>query len=470
MQGKTRTLMRNTLIFTIGSFGSKFIQFFLVPLYTYTLNPAQFGTTELILTAANLLTPIFSISIADGLLRFGLDTKLKKEMVLKCSLIIVAGGTLLSVAASPLIGLNATLGQWVVYFLLILNLRIYRDVFATYLKVKDKNRLFAADSILYILEFCAACIVFLVWLQMGITGYFLAYVVANVLSIVFLLIAGKPFADREHGVDRELLKKLLLYSAPLIANGVAWWITNASDRFMLQWYMTAAAVGIYAIAAKLPLIITTFTGVFSQAWIISASTEYDNEREKQFFSVTFHRFYFILFLSVAALLSVVQPFMRIYVSPEFYEAWQYVPFLLYGTVCSCIAAFSVGVYTAARKNISITVSTLIGAAANVALNMLLIPRMGIMGAAIATFISWGIIAVYRLVDMRRFFIFPINYYSIVLYSVLLMVQCVAVTYFGAVGIAASVVTLSVILYRERTQVAGVFARLKTRFAKHEDKQ
>ena len=169
-------------------------------------------------------------------------------------------------------------------------------------------------------------------------------------------------------------------------------------------------------------------------------------------------------------MSVIRPFMRIYVSPEYYEAWQYVPFLLCGTACSCIAAFSAGIYAAARKNISVTVSTLTGAVVNVALNMLLIPRMGIMGAAIATFISWGIIAVYRLVDMRRFFAFPIHYFSLALYAVLLLIQCIAVTYFGWISIVISIITLGIISYRERTNMTEAFTRLKARLFKHEAKK
>ena len=79
MDNKSKRLINNTIIFFIGSLGSKFIQFFLVPLYTYALTTEQYGVTEIVLTASNVLMPVFSVSIADGLLRFGLDKKLKKE-------------------------------------------------------------------------------------------------------------------------------------------------------------------------------------------------------------------------------------------------------------------------------------------------------------------------------------------------------------------------------------------------------
>ncbi|NOP35930.1 oligosaccharide flippase family protein, partial [Klebsiella pneumoniae] len=92
--------------------------------------------------------------------------------------------------------------------------------------------------------------------------------------------------------------QLLKYSAPMILNGIAWWITNASDRFMLQWFMDDRAVGLYGVVAKLPLLIGTFTGVFNQAWIISAVEEFEEENEEWFYQKVFHQYYAALFLSV----------------------------------------------------------------------------------------------------------------------------------------------------------------------------
>lgn len=168
MDSKTNRLLKNTTIFVIGSVGSKFIQFFLVPLYTYTLSSAEYGTTELVLTTINLLMPVFSISIADGLLRFGLNPSLKKEQVMKCSLFIVLFGSIMSVVCIPIFQISSVISEWMLPFLMILNLRIYKDVFAIHLKIQDKNRLFAIDGMLYTFVLCITSIIFLVWYKLGI--------------------------------------------------------------------------------------------------------------------------------------------------------------------------------------------------------------------------------------------------------------------------------------------------------------
>jgi O-antigen/teichoic acid export membrane protein len=463
MNIKNKRLMNNTFIFMIGNIGSKFIQFFLVPLYTYTLSTAQYGVTELVLTASNLLMPVFSISIADGMLRFGLDKTLKKGSVLKCSLFIVFMGTIASVLMIPVFRLNRILHEWLVFFLIILNLRIYRDVFAINLKMNDKNKLFAIDSIIYTFVLCGASVIFLVWVKMGMVGYFLAYVVANIISIVFLILVGNPIREiQQSPLERKLLKRLILYSIPMIINGISWWITNASDRFMLEWFMTESDVGIYSVAAKIPSFITTFTSVFTQAWIISSVIEYDSEKEKRFYSETFHKYYVTLFMGAALLLTIIKPFMKIYVSLEFYSAWQYAAFLICSSIVSGICAFTVGIYAATKKNMHIMVTTVIGAVINIILNYLLIPQIGIMGAAIATYISWGIIAYIRLFDIRKFFPFQIDYKGIVIYTLLTLFQCIFITYDSVLGIPVSVLTIVILSVRERGMIKGVLINVKGR--------
>lgn len=450
MDRKTNKLLKNTTIFVVGNIGSKFIQFLLVPLYTYTLSSSEYGITELILTTVNLLMPVFSVSIADGLLRFGLDSHLKKEQVMKCSLLIVLFGSIMSVVCIPIFQISSVISKWILPFLIILNLRIYKDVFAINLKIQDKNRLFAIDGILYTLTLCIANIIFLAWFKLGISGYFLAYIIANVLSIIFLIVVGSPFKNfNNETLDPKLLKSILIFSLPMIVNGISWWIINASDRYMIQWFMSESDVGIYSVASKIPSFITTFTGVFNQAWIISSVIEFDNENEKHFYSETFHNYYAILFFGSACLLAIIKPFMKLYVSQEYYIAWKYTTFLICSSVMSGIGAFTSGIYAATKKNTNVMLTTITGALFNIILNFILIPTIGVMGAAIATYISWTVIAITRILNIRSFFPFYINFDNIVIYSVLTLVQCISMVYCGYLGYIFSFISISVLIFREK---------------------
>ena len=146
---------------------------------------------------------------------------------------------------------------------------MYRDLLSIRLKVLDKNKMYAIDSILYTFSLCISNVIMLIVLKQGINGYFISYIVANIISIIFLMCNSEyKLKSLTEKSDKETTKKLIKYSLPMIINAIAWWITTAADKFMLQYMMNDSAVGIYSIATKVPTFVTTFTGVFNQAWII----------------------------------------------------------------------------------------------------------------------------------------------------------------------------------------------------------
>ncbi|MCI9365660.1 MAG: DUF1919 domain-containing protein [Clostridia bacterium] len=469
LNNKFNNLLNNTMLFFIGSLGSKFIQFILVPLYTYTLTTTQYGITEIVITTVNILIPIFSISISDGFLRFGLNKEYDKEKVTSATIKILIFGSILSILFTPVFKINESLSKYLFLFILILNLRMYRDVLAIRLKIYNKNKLFAIDGILYTLVLCISNFILLVCFKLEINGYLLSYIIANVFSIVFICISSKlSIKIIYEKVDRKILKKMIAYSLPMIVNGVAWWITNASDKFMLEWFMTESDVGIYSIATKLPTFVTTFTSIFNQAWIISSVIEFDNEKDKRFYSETFRKYYGIIFLTCATLLLFIKPFIRIYVSQEYYIAWKYAPILIASATSSGIAAFTVGIYAASMKNINVTLTTVVGGIINIILNYVLIPKVGIMGAAIATYVSWTIIAIIRLIDIRKFFKFYINYKRILIYVILLNIQVLAITVVDdilSIIISTLVTILFIILERNLIKIVSEIILSKLRSTK-----
>ena len=82
-KAKYAALSKNTVLFTVNSFGSKMISFLLVPLYTYVLNAKDFGTADLVTSTVSLLIPILTLNIQDAVLRFALDKDKNKKDVIR---------------------------------------------------------------------------------------------------------------------------------------------------------------------------------------------------------------------------------------------------------------------------------------------------------------------------------------------------------------------------------------------------
>ncbi len=423
MKEKTKKLFGNTIIFFIGSIGSKLIQFFLIPLYTYTLTTEQYGVTDYVFMAINFLMPFFSIQLSDSVLRFGLDKSKNQEDVINATFKLLMIGTIFSILLSPLLKFVGPLKDWIVFFVLIMNLRIYRDILAILLKVREQNKLFAVDSIVYTFVLCVSSILLLVVYPMQIKGYFLSYVIANLISILFICIASKmSFGWVRKPLDKELTKKIVIYSIPLIFNSIAFWVNAAFDRYMLEMLVGMASVGIYAIASKIPSIMTTFAGIFNQAWLISSINEFETEKDVSFYADIFKHYCSISYVMCALILFVIEPFMKFYVSHDYVIAWKYAMFLILAAVFSGICAFVNSILYAYKKNVSSTITTICGAGINVILNLVLIPRFEILGACIATVISWFVIMLLRFYFVKKIIPLPIPYQKLGFMTLLLVVE------------------------------------------------
>ena len=94
-------LIKNTIIFTLGSFGSKIISFFLVPLYTYVLTASEYGVVDLVVTVGTVAIPILTLNISEAVMRFALDKDADKEKITQIGTGILLIGILVGLLIFP---------------------------------------------------------------------------------------------------------------------------------------------------------------------------------------------------------------------------------------------------------------------------------------------------------------------------------------------------------------------------------
>ena len=141
-------LFSDTVIYGIGTFGSKLLVFLLMPLYTAWLSTAQYGTAELITSTANLLIPIACVGISNGVFRFVAERGSDKTAVFSTSIALLAIGSAAFALLSPLLGLIGYFDGYVwliIFYVISANLQA---VCAQYVRAIDRTRLFAVQGIL----------------------------------------------------------------------------------------------------------------------------------------------------------------------------------------------------------------------------------------------------------------------------------------------------------------------------------
>ena len=396
-----RSLISNTVLFGISTFGARFLTFLLTPFYTRVLSSAEYGVTDLLLQTGNLIIPIASVGIANAVIRYGLEQTSDKRSVFTTGLLVTLAGFFLLLLAAPLLDQIAFLSGYLWLVLLYVLAANIHSVCNQFARTMGHVRLFALDGVLRTVLTIVFNILLLAVFPMGVTGYVLANVLADGITTVFVFLRAKQWRHlRLSAVNRRDTARMLRYSAPLVPNNLCGWIINISDRYLIALLVGNAATGIYAVANKIPTILLTVANTFSSAWQLSALSEQPKAEKERFFSNVFTVYYAIAFVVASGVILTAQISTRLLAAPDYYEAWRYVPVLTLATTFACLGSFLSSIYMVELRSTATLVTTLLGAVCNLVGNFFLIQRWGSMGAAISTLVSYLLIFAVRAVHTR----------------------------------------------------------------------
>ena len=427
-KNKYNTQMSNTLLISMGTFGSKILVFLMVRFYTGYLTPSDYSTADLITQTANLLFPLISVGIADGVFRFVMDENSDKRSVFTVGFRCITVGALAFFLIAPLLRLVEDFKGYVWLIVVYTLAACYHSLCVNFLRGVGKTGLFALQGIINTALVIAFNIAFLAFFDMGITGYVLSVVLADTLSTVFLVVKERLWNEFTLHPQKGILKPMLKYSIPLIPTTVFWWITSVSDRYMVNEIIGSDANGLYAVAYKLPTILTLVSTMFMQAWQYSAVVEAkeDKTEHAKFFETVWRSFQAVMFLCGSGIIALTKPMMKVLTSSEFFGSWKYVPLLSVAMVFAAFTSFMGTVYTLNKNSMMSFLTAFIGAGSNIALNLILIPKIGVQGAAIATVASYMLVFAVRCVSIKRYIPFKLYIPHIIINTLILTVQSLAI--------------------------------------------
>ena len=401
-----KKLLSNTLLIALSTFGSKLLVFFLTPFYTAMLTTREYGIMDNVVQMSNLLIPIASAGIANAVIRFGMDESTDRKTVYTFGIVTTAIGSAVLLLAYPLLDLIPYTGGYtllVCFYVIAANFHAACSQFA---RSGGNVRLYAEDGILCTAVAIGLNILFLAVLDMGVAGYVLSSILADCTCAAFCILKDKQWRafDLRSILGGSLEKKtdlaMLRYSLPLIPTTICSWIINISDRFIITSILGESANGLYAIANKIPTILIIVSNIFTYAWQLSAFADQPKEEREGLFSNVARVYQAVAFGGAAWLIVTAKISTKLLAAPEYYEAWQFVPMLVLATTFCCLANFLTSAYLVDKRSMATFVTILIGAVCNIAGNILLIPVMGSMGAAISTCLSYIIMFTIRFFHSR----------------------------------------------------------------------
>ena len=394
LAAQIRRLARHSAIYGVGGLVSRILATLLLPLYTHYLPPGAYGQVELVTAATAVLAIVLQLGIASAFFRFYFDAKetAAKLTVVRTSFWFTMGmstlglvlGLVFAAPFSDWLNLHssmlvraAAVGLWAQ--------TNYQQLTALF-RVEERSTAYAIASVANVLVTVAAMVVFVAVFHWGAVGL----VVGNFTGTLVVYVALVAYRTEQLGLefDRTLFRQMQSFGMPLVPSALALWVINFVDREFVSWYKGNAEVGVYSAAIKIASVITFVMIAFRTAWPAFAYSIEDDREAKRTYAYVLT--YLLAFASwVALALGALAPWWtRLLTDPRYQRAQEGVALLAFaGAVYAGYTVLAIGSGRARRTQLNWVV-TGVGAAVNVALNFWLIPRYGMVGAAISTLAAY----------------------------------------------------------------------------------
>ena len=437
-------LLGNTLVFALGGLAIKAVSLVLMPLYTTALTAGEYGTAELLNSAIEIVLPLLSAGVVEALYRFSIDDDVPKDELFADSLVVLGGGVVCAGAACALGHVLWNMEHAGSFFVLFCSVCLFKAT-TQLARGLGHVRRFVAYGLINALAMVVSTYLLLVRAHLGVEGYLWSFTIGYLVGgLVAFLGSGEYRLLAPFRFDRDLLRRMLVYSLPLVPNLLSWWLVSVSGRYVVLWGSGVVAAGLFTAASKMPALVNIVASVFQQAWQYSTAREINSPDRGAFFGVVM-RGYSLATLTVAGLvIALNRPISRVMLQAEFAEGWRYVPLLMLVASFGVISIFFESFYQALKNSGVLMASTALGAGVNVVLGVALVPFMGPWGVGLAGAVAYMLVLVVRARDLRRRINLPIDRLRLT-YQLALLISITACMSFDGGSWLTAVVWVCLIL-------------------------
>ncbi len=396
-------IFTHTLVYSIGNFLSRGLNFILLPIYSHYIAPSEFGIYSVIISVITIASTILNFGLP-GIFVKSLSELESADQKKKFISNVISGISIVSVPVLFLIMFYSNqislllIGNDQYYFEIILgvisvyalNYSYYFSVF--YIAEQNSKKYVLINSLAAIANF-SLNIILIVIFKLGINGIFISQILSSLLLIILSSDVVKNFFKVE--LDLNYLKPVLITSFPILLSGICTIIVELIDRFIVLKYLGEEQAGIYSFGYRIALIYNLFILSFKTAWIPHYfSLKVTEEEEAKHLGRVLTKIFLISSILILTIQILVELLFNLELKSfqlfdkSYSEASDIIIFVMIGYFFSMIMSFySIAPYKF-NRTIHFLNADLITLALNLILNFSLIPTLGIKGAALATMFAF----------------------------------------------------------------------------------
>ncbi|MBN1306077.1 MAG: oligosaccharide flippase family protein [Anaerolineales bacterium] len=389
-----KRFIKDSAIYGVALMLARGVSILLLPLYTHVLAPADYGIVDLLTPVINFMGILLPLEIAQALYRIFPDAESEEEktafassaMWFVVAVHIIFIGVMLPFAShlAVLLLRDSSLGIYIILGLATLLAIGPYNLTVLLLRCQFQAVAFSITNLVFTLASIGFSILFVLILRMGIIGV----LIGNALGYFVGLALAFFFARQNYRLvfSPAKLKEMLRFSVPLVPSSAGYFIMLYFSRPAIALLRGLADVGLFGIAARLvspiPLAVNAFSGSLTPL-IYSRYREESTPAE-------IARIFRVFFAGCMVLLLGTSLFslelLHIFTAPDYYAAANLIPMMAVSAIISGLYLFTPGLAIAKKTGI-IAVLYILSGVLNIGLNYLLIPFLGVVGAALATLLS-----------------------------------------------------------------------------------
>lgn len=423
-----KKFVKSSGIYLIGSVLNRLMLFFMLPLYTKFLTPADYGEFDISLTYMNFFVFVCFMDIHIGVMKFLLDDSNKtatnhKEKVLFSALCILFFSSIFYFLAFYIF--LYTLDIKFIYLLIFAGLTSYLQIFYGYVcRAYGLNLTFVISGLVNTATNVATTLALLVFYKLNYEAMFFGIAVGNIINIFIVEKRVRLIQKlKVDFFDFIFLKRLFLYSLPLVFSAFSFYFIEFFSKTMIKDYVGLAENGYYAIALRFASIFSVILYCFKLAWQeLSFAKNISDKESSSFYTNALNEYVKFLMLSAIVLLPVIKIIFVFFIDSAFLSAIKYTPWVILVAIAVGIYEFILNIINKIDFNRYIFIFGIVAVVLNVTFTYFFIDKMGVFAIIFAFIFAYIVICVIAISLINKKFKIKINFIKLLLFIFMFVSQ------------------------------------------------